>query len=51
MHIISKTALKQFWEKHPNAKASLTVWYKITSHSHWKHLDDVRQTGSIPLLP
>lgn len=44
MHIISKTALKQFWETHPNAKASLTAWYKIASHSHWKHLDDVRQT-------
>ncbi|ANV92105.1 type II toxin-antitoxin system HigB family toxin [Picosynechococcus sp. PCC 8807] len=44
MHIISKTALKQFWEKHPNAKASLTAWYKIASHSKWKHLDDVRQT-------
>ena len=44
MHIISKTALKQFWEKHPDAKTSLTAWDKITDHSKWRHLDDVRQT-------
>lgn len=46
MHIISKTSLKEFWEKHPNAEKGLTSWYKITSKSRWKHLDDVRHTFS-----
>ena len=30
--------------KHPTAKASLQAWYKITTHSKWQHLDDIRQT-------
>ena len=44
MHIISKTALKNFWEKHPKAETALRYWYKITSQSRWSHFDDVRQT-------
>ena len=44
MHIISKTALRKFWEKHPNAETALRYWYKITSQSQWCHFDDVRQT-------
>ena len=43
MHIISKSYLKQFWEKHPQAEVSLRLWYKITSEHRWKHFDDVRQ--------
>ncbi len=44
MHVISKTLLKQFWEKHPNAESGLKSWYKIASQSQWKHLENVRQT-------
>lgn len=44
MHIINRTRLKEFWEKHPNAESGLTSWYKIASKSQWQHLDDVRQT-------
>jgi mRNA interferase HigB len=46
MHIISKTALREFWEKNLHAKIGLEFWHKITSQSRWKHLDDVRQTFS-----
>lgn len=46
MHIISKTALREFWEKNLHAKTGLEFWHKITSQSQWKHLDDVRQTFS-----
>jgi mRNA interferase HigB len=44
MHIISKTVLRKFWEKHPNAEKALISWHKLTEHSQWKHLDDVRKT-------
>ncbi|WP_017292464.1 type II toxin-antitoxin system HigB family toxin [Geminocystis herdmanii] len=44
MHIISKTALKEFWEKNPYAKDALISWYKITSKSQWQCFQDVRQT-------
>lgn len=43
MHVISVKALKQFWAQHPNAEAGLEYWYKITSNSQWKHIEDVRQ--------
>jgi len=46
MHVITKTVLKQFWEKHPNAEIGLRSWYKITGQSHWQHLNDVRQSFS-----
>lgn len=44
MHIISKTRLKQGWEKHSKAEVGLRTWYKIASQSRWTHLDDVRQS-------
>jgi mRNA interferase HigB len=43
MHIISKTILKQFWEKHPESEISLRTWYKIVNQHQWKHFDNVRQ--------
>lgn len=42
MHIISKKALQQFWEIHPNSKASLQNWYSITKKAEWDNLADVR---------
>lgn len=44
MRIISKTSLKTFWEKHPQAEVGLITWYKIASQHRWKHRDDVLQT-------
>lgn len=44
MRVISVKALKEFWAKHPEAETSLRYWYKITSNSQWKHIEDVRQT-------
>ncbi|MBX7171254.1 MAG: type II toxin-antitoxin system HigB family toxin [Pyrinomonadaceae bacterium] len=42
MHIISKKALRDFWEKHPNSKTSLQSWYSITKNAEWENLADVR---------
>lgn len=45
MRVISKTALKKFWLKHPNAESSLKSWYKtVTTECRWRHFDDIRQT-------
>jgi mRNA interferase HigB len=41
MKIISKKALREFWEKHPNSKASLQNWYSITKKAKWESLIDV----------
>ncbi|MGH9832300.1 MAG: type II toxin-antitoxin system HigB family toxin [Blastocatellia bacterium] len=44
MRIISKSKLREFWEKHPDAKASLEEWYRITNKSLWRNFADVRDT-------
>ncbi len=43
MHIISKKKLKEFWEKHPEAKPNLQTWYKITKKARWTNFVDLRQ--------
>ena len=46
MRIITKSTLKNFWQKYPNSKNPLLAWYKITSGSDWKNFSDVRQVFS-----
>ena len=36
MRIIKRGALVQFWEKHPDAKASLESWYAVVRRADWK---------------
>lgn len=43
MHIITKRALRIFWEKHPEAKDSLINWNQISRKSDWRNLVDVRK--------
>jgi mRNA interferase HigB len=35
MRIIKRGALVQFWEKHPDAKASLESWYGVMRGAAW----------------
>jgi len=44
VRIISKKRLREFWEKHPDARARLEDWYTITRKANWRHLADVRAT-------
>jgi mRNA interferase HigB len=47
MQIVSKRTLIAFWEKHPQAKTPLSVWYAIASGSEWKRSADIkRQFGN-----
>ena len=43
MRVISKKPLREFWEKHQNAKEPLENWFKEASRSHWANLADVRR--------
>ena len=48
MHIISKKALKDFWEKHPDSKEPLTAWFKIINATRYAGYNDLKATfGSI----
>jgi len=42
MHIIAKSTLKAFWEKHNDAETPLKTWHKIVEKQHWKNMQDVK---------
>ena len=43
MRIISKRKLREFWEKHPDAKEPLLDWYNITRKASGQNLAAVRE--------
>lgn len=44
MHVISRKALRDFWEHHPDSQSPLTRWYSIVSKTEFKDFDEVRAT-------
>jgi mRNA interferase HigB len=43
MRIIKRGALVQFWEKHPDAKASLESWYGVVRRANWETPAEMKQ--------
>ncbi len=44
MHIISRKALKDFWEKHPDSEKPLKTWFKIVNGSKYRSFNHIRET-------
>lgn len=44
MHVISRKALRQFWEKHPDSESALVRWYKIVEQTDFESFDELRAT-------
>ena len=44
MRVISKRALKKFWEQHSNAKSSLLLWYRRILKAKFRNFNTLRQT-------
>ncbi|MGK7884659.1 MAG: type II toxin-antitoxin system HigB family toxin [Crocosphaera sp.] len=42
MHIISRKALHQFWEKYPDSKNSLTRWFKLIKSANFQNFEELR---------
>lgn len=42
MRIIKRGALVQFWQQHPDAKASLESWYAVVKKATWKTPADMK---------
>jgi len=42
MRIISRKALKEFWEQHPDAQQPLLAWYIDAKHALWKSPADIK---------
>ena len=44
MHVISRKALQQFWDRHPDSKTSLSGWFKIMQKNDFNSFNQLRQT-------
>jgi mRNA interferase HigB len=44
VHIISRKALKQFWERHPDSKYPLSRWFKILQKNDFGSFNELRGT-------
>jgi mRNA interferase HigB len=42
MRIISRSLLREFWEKHPDAAIPLQTWYYDVAHASWKSPADIK---------
>ena len=44
MHVISRKALRQFWEEHPESENALARWFKIMQRNEFTDLNALRAT-------
>jgi mRNA interferase HigB len=44
MHIISRKALRQFWDLHPDSQAALERWFKVVRHTEFRTFAELRAT-------
>jgi mRNA interferase HigB len=44
MHLISRKALRLFWEHHPDSKMPLARWYKIVHNTNFKNFGELQAT-------
>lgn len=43
MRVIKRGVLEQFWQKHPDAKASLESWYNVVRRASWQTPAEMKQ--------
>jgi mRNA interferase HigB len=42
--VISRKPIREFGEKHPDAVASLAIWYRTVSNADWKSTAELKAT-------
>lgn len=42
MHVISRTKLIAFWNKHKDSEIPLRIWFKKVEQSKWKNINEVK---------
>src|ERR1700689_3622478 len=43
MRIISMRALREFWERYPDAEIALKVWFNEIKHAEWKNFNQLKE--------
>lgn len=41
--IVAKRTIREFWEKHPDARDYLQTWYETAKGANWKKPEDIKQ--------
>lgn len=44
MRVISRSTLREFWERQPDSEESLRSWQTLVEHAVWKTPRDVKDT-------
>lgn len=44
MRVLSKKPLREFWEKHADAKAALQAWYEDALRAKWRNPTEIKKT-------
>lgn len=44
MHVISRKALRRFWEREPESEAPLRRWYKLAATTDFSSFAELQQT-------
>jgi mRNA interferase HigB len=44
MWVISRRALREFWEIHPQAKQPLLAWFRVVERSRFTNLNAIKKT-------
>ena len=42
MHVISRKAMRRFWEHHPDSETALARWYKIVQTTEFRSFSELR---------
>ena len=42
MHVISRKALRQFWEEHSDSQTALARWFKVMEHTEFGNFSELR---------
>jgi len=48
MRIISKKALREFWERQPDAQSELEAWHAEAKLADWATPADVKRSTAVP---
>lgn len=43
MHVISRRALREFWERHPPAKTPLAAWFRILESGRFADFNAIKR--------
>lgn len=44
MRVLSRKSLRQFWDRHPDAREPLQAWYADVKPANWKRPSDIKTT-------